>query len=76
MAKKKKVITLHGCDIAGQYFTNTYVCDADKFEETFLAVQAFCTEYYDYEIADAVEYDDEELQENLAYIKKFNCAYL
>ena len=72
----KKVITLYGCDMSGTEFKNTYVCDVDKVEETLLAVQAYCTEYYDYEITDGWEYSDKELKENIEHIKKYDCAYL
>jgi hypothetical protein len=77
MAKiTKKVITLYGCDMSGSDFKSTYVCDADKLDDTLLAIQFQCTEYYDYEIADGWEYDDEELKTLAEYAKERNSEYL
>ena len=78
MAKiTKKVITLYGCDMSGENFKHTYICDANKLDDVMLALQFLCTEYYDYEIEDGWEYDDEEeLKTLVEYAKKHNSAYL
>ena len=72
----KKVITLYGADMAGAHFTHTYICDVDKLDETLLALQCQCTEYYDYKVVDGWEYDDDERKQLAECTKRHNMEYL